>query len=174
MKTLTKKKHFLLLGAGVLSLAVAGSVGAISASAAEDKTLSKDGTTATTVDIEYSANDTWTVTIPGEITVGQAAHIQASNVNIADGSTLSVTLKGKDESGWKLTEDQGTKTIDYTVKKGASQDTQETVVNVNGSILDVTAGQNSGESYIKVEVEGNKSTGGKTYKDTLTFTADVK
>ena len=168
MKTLTKKKNFLLLGAGVLSLAVAGSVGAISASAAEDKTLSKDGTTATTVDIEYSANDTWTVTIPGEITVGQAAHIQASNVNIADGSTLSVTLKGKDESGWKLTEDQGTKT------KGASQDTQETVVNVNGSILDVTAGQNSGESYIKVEVEGNKSTGGKTYKDTLTFTADVK
>lgn len=171
MKTLTKKKHFLLLGAGMLSLAVAGSVGAITASAAEDKTLSKDGTTTTTVDIEYSANDTWTVTIPGEITVGQAAHIQASDVNVAAGSKLSVTLKGTDSSNWVLTEDGGEGKINYTVKKGTSQDTQDTAVNVNDSVLDVKSGSSSGESYIKVEA--NKSTGGKTYKDTLTFTADV-
>ena len=169
MKTLTKKKNFLLLGAGVLSLAVAGSVGAISASA--DTNLNPQEA-QTSVEITYQQADSWKVTIPGTITVGEAAHIQASDVNLAEG-TLTVKLKGTDESGWKLTEDQGDGTINYTVKKGASQDTQETVVNVNDSILDVTAGQNSGESYIKVEVEGNKSTGGKEYKDTLTFTASV-
>lgn len=168
MKTLTKKKNFLLLGAGMLSLAVAGSVGAITASAAE----LNPGSSTTEVEITYQAADSWKVTIPGEITVGEAAHIQASNVNIADGSTLSVTLKGKDVSGWKLTEDQGTKTIDYTVKKGDNQDAQETEVHVNDSILDVSSGATSGESYIKVEA--NKSTGGKTYKDTLTFTATVE
>ncbi len=166
-----KKKHAILFGStAMLTLALAGSVGAVAASA--DTDLGPSSTT-TTVEITYNVADSWKVTIPASITIGEAAKISATDVYIADGSTLKVTLKGVDESGWKLKEASTSKTIDYTVKKGDEQNTQETTVNVNDSILEVTGGETKKDSYIKAEVEGNKSTGGKDYKDTLTFTATV-
>lgn len=96
MKTLTKKKNFLLLGAGVLSLAVAGSVGAISASAAEITQASPTGSTTVT----YEVAETWTVNTPDTLTVGgEAGSIKAVGT-LNEGNTLEVTATSG--NNWKV------------------------------------------------------------------------
>lgn len=170
MKSSTKKNVTLLGVGAALCLATAASLGAMSVGKASAAEITSNGGTAT-VAIEYTTEDSWKVTIPESITIGTAAKIEATDVNIAEGETLKVTLKGTSQEKWELTEDGGSDKIEYTVKKGDSIDTQETTVNVGDAVLEVTSGNK--ESYIKAEVEGNKSTGGKTYKDTLTFTANV-
>ena len=167
-----KKRNLVLFGtAATLSLALAGSIGAVTASA--DQSITNAGPTTGSVEITYAQADAWTVSIPDSMTVGTAAKVSASNVNIVDGSTLKVTLTGTDGAGWKLTEESGDKTIEYTVKKGDNSE-QNTSVNRGDAVLEVQSSATEGEAYIKAEVEGNKSTGGKNYKDTLTFTVEVE
>ena len=179
MKTSVKsKKQIALLSAGaLLSMAVAGTVGAMAFRTASAQTISSSDTSDKTLELTYMQQSTWTVTLPDSITMGTAAEVSASG-NMAEGETLTVTVKGTDESAWKLTEDAGSKTIEYKLRKGDSAENVETDVDVNGEVLKVAGidGEQtaSGKAYIKAEVEGSKSTGGKTYKDTLTFHVDVK
>ena len=172
MKSLTKKKVALLGVGAALCLATAATFGTMSIDKAfaEPKTLQPGSTTAN-VEITYSVDDAWTVTIPESITVGgEAVEVKAENVNIASGKELNVTLKGSNESEWKLIGSGDP--ITYTVKKGDNGSQTETV-NPKDSILTVTDAQTSGSVYIKVETENTKSTGGEAYTDTLTFTVSV-
>lgn len=172
MKSTKTKKQIAILGVGAaLCLATAASFGAMSIGKASAAELNQSSG-KTDVEITYNVSDSWKVTIPETITMGVAAHIEATDVNIADG-TLKVTVTGKGTGKWELTEDGGSKKIEYSVKKGTTEGEQNDVVSAGGSILEVASGTTSGEAYIKAEVEGNKSTGGKNYKDTLTFNASV-
>lgn len=174
MKTLTKKKHFLLLGAGVLSLAVAGSVGAISASA-EPLTLTSTGEHNGTVQISYTKADAWSVTLPESMTIGTAAEISASNVDIEAGKSLKVKVTSDNyNEGWKLK--KGESSIDYTLKAAATEGALTEAENLedNGEVLSVAAGTATGKASIKGEISGNPSTGGEAYTDTLTFTVTVE
>lgn len=163
MKTLTKKKNFLLLGAGMLSLAVAGSVGAITASAATISGPTDTGTATVT----YTENSGWTIQIPETITVNTPAQIQASDVNIA-GDSLVITVNSK--NNFKLKNEGETDEIGYTLKVAAQQDglTEAGALTQNGTVLTVTG--DSGSTYIGAYVDGNPSTAGEAYTDTLTFT----
>ena len=177
MKTSVKsKKQIALLSAGaLLSMAVAGTVGAMAFRTASADTITSAAGSDKTLELTYMQQSTWTVTLPESITMGVAAEVSASG-NLAKGETLTVTVKGTDKSAWKLTENEGSETMEYSLKKGTDSKNVNSEVAVNGEVLTVTGtdgSEVSGKAYIKAEVEGNKSTGGKTYKDTLTFHAEV-
>lgn len=172
MKTLTKKKNFLLLGAGMLSLAVAGSVGAITASAAG---LSSTGDDSGTVQISYTKADAWSVTLPQSMTIGTAAEISASGVDIEAGKSLKVKVTSNNYSeGWKLK--KGESSIGYELKAAADENALAQAENLenNGEVLSVAAGTATGKASIKGEISGSPSTGGEAYTDTLTFTVTVE
>ena len=70
----------------------------------------------------------------------------------------------------------GAKSIDYTLKAAADEGSlaeAEDLAN-NGEVLTVASGSTEGSASIKGDVEGNPSTGGHEYSDTLTFTVDVE
>lgn len=165
MKTLTKKKHFLLLGAGMLSLAVAGSVGAITASA-EEKTLSKGSDTTGTTTVSTIVDSKWTATFDDQITLNKQDGTGTITFTFSDvkvDAEKHLSAKVKSANNWKLK--SGEAEINYTFKKGTTDLTEG-----DGTFLDNIDGNSeelSAQLSIDADVENAKSSG--TYTDTLTF-----
>ncbi len=172
-----KKRNLVLFGsAAMLSLVLAGSIGAVTAFA--DQTLSSGGTTEGTVQITYQQDNAWTVTIPDSMVIGTAAKVSASDVSIENSTTLKVTVSSDNYSGgWKLKSDNGSgdKTIDYTLKAASDESglTSAPALEDNGTVLEVKAGTVTGEASIKGEVSGSPATGEDPYSDTLNFSVEV-
>ncbi len=165
-----KKKNLVLLGsAAMLSLALAGSLGAVvTASAAEINQDTEDPIQTT---VTYSVDTTWKLQIPESITVGGAeATVSASDVIIEQGAQFKVTVNST--NGWKV---QGnSQSIEYELKKnGGSGDALTNDVSGN-TVLTVEAGAKEGSESLKATLknadDGKYSTGGDAYTDTLTFT----
>ena len=164
-----KKRNLVLFGTtAMLSLALAGTIGAVTASAADIKHNDQSKNTTT---VTYTATDEWTVTIPDSINVASPSvendKVSASGVKIADGTTLTVTVASGNE--WHLRKaEQQEGGIAYKLKAGGS----DLVAN---KVLEVAAGTATGEAALTVELQNadNLSTGGEAYTDTLTFTVAV-
>ena len=167
-----KKKHAILFGStAMLTLALAGSVGAVAASAAEITHESEQNNTKVT--ISYQADEEWSVTIPDTITIGTAADVSASGVKLAQGNSLQVKVSSENySSGWKLK--SGEKSIDYKLQAGADEGALSDLEN-NGIVLEVkqSEGQDNGSAKIKATVDGDPVTGETPYTDELTFTVTV-
>lgn len=159
-----KKRNLVLFGtAATLSLAIAGSIGAVTVSA----TSVTNPTTTGSAEVTYSAESTWTIEIPETITVGTPTQITASGVNTVNGS-LTITVSSA--NSFNLKDESEEITIPYELKVaeaegglGAAQKLTE-----GGTVLTVSGA--SGSTYIGAYVTGNPSTGGEECTDTLTFT----
>ena len=164
-----KKKNLVLLGAtAMLSLALAGSLGAVNVASAETKVDNGKGASTTTV--TYSAEDAWKVTIPETITIGgqDPITVSASEVKIEKGKKLKVTVSSA--NGWKVK--SGDKELDYELKKGGTTLDNDS----NNTVLEVEAGTPTGSETLTANMKdtaANYSTGGESYTDTLTFTVTV-
>ncbi len=161
-----KKRNFALLStAAMLSLALAGSIGAVvTASASEITQDSKDPITTT---VTYNVDTTWKLTIPESIVVeGEEATVSASDVTIEKGETFKVTVASANE--WKV--ESGEQSLDYDLKVNDGPD----ALTNGGEVLSLDAGTQEGSATLKAtldnEDEKKYSTGGKEYEDTLTFT----
>ena len=164
-----KKKNLVLLGsAAMLSLALAGSVGAFVTASATDLTSSGEDTGSTTV--TYTVADSWTVTIPETITVGsEGEDVVAKDVVIEQGKKLKVSVSS--ENSWQVQDESGENGFIYQLKAG-----EEVITN---EVLSVDAGT-TGETKKNLKAElndpdkvGKYSTGGVAYDDTLTFSVEV-
>lgn len=170
-----KKKLALISSAAILSLALAGTIGVVAASA-DTITNGGDNTAQTTV--TYSVGNTWTVEIPNSIVLNSSekttAEVKARDVVIEQGQTLSVTVSST--NNWRV--ENGGNGFDYTLKSDKATSASEALNNSsNNTVLTVTAGT-VGETTANLTAEltdankGKYSTGGKSYEDTLTFTVD--
>ena len=85
------------------------------------------------IKVSYSVSPAYTVTIPGEVTLGQTATISAQNVRVAKGSQVEVALTGinNGDSQFILTTTEGA-SINYTVQNASQQD-----VALNATVLAV-------------------------------------
>lgn len=166
-----KKRNLVLLGTtAMLSLALAGTIGAVTASAAD---IEQSGSHTGTVTVKYSQANSWTVTIPQEITVGGAAvDVSAKNVKIEADASLTVTVKSDNYSGgWKLKDPTQEKSIDYHLKAAADENGLGTAQDLQneGVVLTVSSGETEGSAKMQATVDNAPATGGKEYTDTLTF-----
>lgn len=128
-----------------------------------------------TVDISYTKGTSYRVTIPTDtLTLSKAEtpiKIEAKEVIINEGNTLKVTVKGKEESEWKLSNGKTTK-IDYSVTSGEDK----TPVNPGDVVLSVAANEAVNGNEVKKELTINAPTKANisgTYSDQLTFTVGV-
>lgn len=145
---------------------------------AANNTIETEDTPGKTV-ITYGVSDGFKVIIPADFNITEDAEetqtISASDVYIAYGKTLSVSLTGANfdeaESKWYLVDEaNAANKIEYTIgaTSGATDVKNESIV------LEVDAGNVEGEEaklYFNV-VEAPKIAG--TYKDTLSFTVTVE
>lgn len=136
----------------VLAMLLTMSVTAFAADINESS-ISKSGSTT----ITYSADDSYVVTIPDSITVGTDATVSVSNVTLAQGYNLVVSVSSK--NNWTLK--NGDNTIGYTLKIDDS-----TIVN-NGTVLTVKSGETASKT-LKTTLSGAAMYSG-SYNDTLTF-----
>lgn len=135
-------------------------------------TLNKD-TTSGTMDLSYTQESAYTVTIPDSIVFAspkevKTASVSADGVIIDHGTTLKVTVTGQNyDSGWKLADTKsGGDKLDYTFKAANA------AVSNGDSILEVAAGTATGNTALEFTgPEAAKKSG--VYKDTLTFNVSV-
>jgi hypothetical protein len=147
------KKRFLAL---TLALTMAmGMTMTAFATEVETKTLSKDSKENTTK-AEYEVAQTYTVTIPSDVTVttdGATATIKATDVLIGEKDTLSVTLKSANCENDTYYLKYSDSKIVYTIKKG------DDAVADNSAVLTVTAGQKIDANTDKAASEAVASSG---------------
>ena len=157
---------------GVLCLAMMLSMGA-TAFAAEIRT---DGGTQNTV-VSYGMSEGFTVTIPTNFNIDDSrkatANVSASNVMIAHGATLKVTISGDDWGGsWELIDAaEASNQLTYTI--GTTEGGND-IVN-NSVVLSVGAGEAYNSTVTETmhfTVVDELSKAGE-YSDTLTFTVSV-
>lgn len=133
--------------------------------------------------VSYNIGENYTVTIPANFSLAleekaTPISVSASDVKIADGKTLKVTMQSANgyDDGYKVTYEDSE--IGYWIKKGASQDSINTeVTGATVEVLAVTSGTTFGETYLKFytkdgEIAGATQAG--AHEDTLTFTCGVE
>lgn len=133
--------------------------------------------------VSYNIGENYTVTIPANFSLALEENatpisVSASDVKIADGKTLKVTMTSANgyNDGYKVTYEDSD--IGYWIKKGTSQDSINTeVTGATVDVLAVTSGTTSGATYLKFyttdqEIAGATQAG--AHEDTLTFTCGVE
>lgn len=161
-----KKRNLVLFGTtAMLSLAIAGTIGAVTASAA---TITNPSTTGQTT-VSYQQDSSWTVSIPDSLTVNASdQQITVSSANTPNGFTITVNSAHE----FKLTNEAGA-SIDYQLKIAETGEGlgEGTVVHQGGTVLTVSEGnEQSASTYIGAYVSGSPATGENPATDTLTFT----
>ncbi len=172
-----KKKNVALLGAGaMLSLALAGSLGAAKIASAEPITQDNEEQSGK-MNVTYHADDAWSVTIPEAIEIGgsEVTVSVADGMKIEKGKSLKITVSSK--NSWKVqsaSDVSGENGYEYELKKDGTRVTSE--------VLSVGAGT-SGEQTASLTAELTEtaktdaekySTGDGDYTDELTFTVTVE
>ena len=157
--------------AALLSLAMVSAIAPMSALATDitqDTPAPKEGT----MNVTYSVNPTYTVTIPASVELGGTATLSTSNVNLATGKKILVKLTGAANTvtGTNFTvKTADAATATYQVKKG------DTALALNDTAFefayDGTTKTGSG-SLSFTEPTDAKFAG--TYTDQLTFTISVE
>lgn len=142
------------------------------AMAAENEGILNKGTQTGTVELTYTKDESYTVTIPANFDLKEADKdqtIEAKEVYIPSGKTLKVSIKSDNyDDGWYVKNGSEDKVL-YTIKTGG-----DSIAN-NGAVLKFEANDNTHQAEETLEFaldEKNVHYAG-TYTDTLTFTVTV-
>ena len=133
-------------------------------------TIAKDAFTMParklTVTAQYTNAQSYTVTIPASVELGNTAKIQAEDVNVVSGSQLVVRLSNA--NGLKLTTPEGAEQL-YTIKNG------ETSIRESDAVLTVAGGtaNNSGTVSLDFAPDGEPKYAG-VYTGTVMFSVSVE
>lgn len=122
-------------------------------------------------DIDFDHDKGVNKTVDGKVTDGSAQKVEVTENVIEEGKMLHITAAGSGTDGAFSIKngEHGTEVLPYAVKSG------ENAVEVNGTVLDVNAGTNTGETKMgfalstttkSAEVAGN-------YTGTITYTSSI-
>ena len=140
---------------------------------------------STTLKYEVTSHYTWE--IHSEIDFGKNAGVSKTEVNgtvktgeqkvkvsenvIEEGQKLHITAAGSGAEGAFTIKngDKGTEVLNYAVTSG------DKAVGINGDVLDVLAGQNTGETAMGFKLSTTKNAAEKagSYTGTITYSASV-
>lgn len=120
------------------------------------------------MDVTYTVKPSYTVTIPGLVTLNTAAPstatVTATDVTIPNGQKVRVTLNSK--NNFYVITNEGAKGT-YTVKK----DNSTTPISNGATVLEANYGTKS--TVLTFEFQKKNVTYSGEYKDTVTFTVSV-
>ena len=173
--TKTMTKTALIVFAAVLVLA-AVCVAFVCTGTANAAGLASDGSNTGSVQVTYSVEGGWAVTITdGPINLKpdkeETITVEVTKAVLGDGQTISITIES--EHDYKLV--HGSDSLAYTVKKGATtfSSSEKTVLeNIDGT-TDLSA---NGKADLTVKLEQATASQAKyegAYTDTLNFTVNT-
>lgn len=164
-----KKEKIFAVGAAALTLA--GSLGGVTAFAADDE----KGT-----DVKYEVEQSYEWSIHPEInfgknagakkTVAKEGNVVSVTKNVlAEGNKLQIVVKGSGTNGAFSITNGKTEVLSYTINDGAAN------LDVDGTVLEVAAGTNTGEKALKFTLataQRDAELAG-SYSGIVTYTASV-
>lgn len=169
-------KNLLLAGATALATVVAPTMNVF----AQEVTGTTDPTSATT-DVKYLVEDSYKWSIHPEIDFGKNAGInqhvakEGNNVEVTEniipeGKKLNIKVAGSGDAGAFTITNGGTEVLAYHANNGGSED-----IAVNGDVLNVNSGTNTGETTMKFTLDTTTKAAEVAghYNGTLTYTASI-
>ncbi len=166
---MNKNKIFAL---GATALTLAGSMGGVTALAADDITK--------TTEVKYQVEESYEWSIHTEIdfgknagsktTVAKADNAVAVTKNVLlEGNKLKITVKGSGTNGAFSINNGKTEVLKYAINDGAAD------LAVDGTVLEVNAGTNTGSKALKftLSTADRDSEIAGSYTGTVTYTAQV-
>lgn len=176
MKNFKNFKKLLLAGATVLATVVAPTMNVF----AQEVTGTTEPTSATT-DVKYLVEDSYKWSIHPEIDFGKNAGInqhvakEGNNVEVTEniipeGKKLNIKVAGSGDAGAFTITNGGTEVLAYHANNGGAED-----IAVNGDVLNVNSGTNTGETTMKFTLDTTTKAAEVAghYNGTLTYTASI-
>lgn len=171
-----KFKNLLLAGATVLATVVAPTMNVF----AQEVTGTTEPTSATT-DVKYLVEDSYKWSIHPEIDFGKNAGInqhvakEGNNVEVTEniipeGKKLNIKVAGSGDAGAFTITNGGAEVLTYHANNGGAED-----IAVNGDVLNVNSGTNTGETTMKFTLDTTTKAAEVAghYNGTLTYTASI-
>ena len=168
-------KNLLLAGATFLA-ALAAPMNVF----AQEVTGTTEPTSATT-DVKYLVEDSYKWSIHPEIDFGKNAGInqhvakEGNNVEVTEniipeGKKLNIKVAGSGDAGAFTITNGGAEVLTYHANNGGSED-----IAVNGDVLNVNSGTNTGETTMKFTLDTTTKAAEVAghYNGTLTYTASI-
>lgn len=147
---------------------------------AQEVTGTTDPTSATT-DVKYLVEDSYKWSIHPEIDFGKNAGInqhvakEGNNVEVTEniipeGKKLNIKVAGSGDAGAFTITNGGTEVLTYHANNGGAED-----IAVNGDVLNVNSGTNTGETTMKFTLDTTTKAAEVAghYNGTLTYTASI-
>ena len=169
-------KNLLLAGATALATVVAPTMNVF----AQEVTGTTEPTSATT-DVKYLVEDSYKWSIHPEIDFGKNAGInqhvakEGNNVEVTEniipeGKKLNIKVAGSGDAGAFTITNGGTEVLTYHANNGGDED-----IAVNGDVLNVNSGTNTGETTMKFTLDTTTKAAEVAghYNGTLTYTASI-
>lgn len=169
-------KNLLLAGATVLATVVAPTMNVF----AQEVTGTTDPTSATT-EVKYLVEDSYKWSIHSEIDFGKNAGInqhvakegnkvEVTENIIPEGKKLNIKVAGSGDAGAFTITNGGTEVLAYHANNGGSDD-----IAVNGDVLNVNSGVNTGETTMKFTLDTTTKAAEVAghYNGNLTYTASI-
>lgn len=169
-------KNLLLVGATVLATVVAPTMNVF----AQEVTGTTEPTSATT-DVKYLVEDSYKWSIHPEIDFGKNAGInqhvakEGNNVEVTEniipeGKKLNIKVAGSGDAGAFTITNGGAEVLTYHANNGGAED-----IAVNGDVLNVNSGTNTGETTMKFTLDTTTKAAEVAghYNGTLTYTASI-
>ena len=121
------------------------------------------------MNVTYTVQPSYTVTIPASVTLGQKATVSASNVKIGKNQHLNVKLTGTSGANNAFTVKAGDEVLTYKVKKDNAD------IAINSEVLNVNTDTPDNELSAKLSFDASDTaTYAGTYTGTVTFTVSVE
>lgn len=169
-------KNLLLAGATVLAALAAPTMNVF----AQEVTGTTEPTIATT-NVNYLVEGSYKVLIHADIYFGKNAGInqhvakegnkvQVTENIIPEGKKLNIKVAGSGEEGAFTITNGGTEVLTYHANNGGAED-----IAVNGDVLNVNAGTNTGETTMKFTLDTTTKAAevAGQYNGTLTYTTSI-
>lgn len=169
-------KNLLLAGATALATVVAPTMNVF----AQEVTGTTEPTSATT-DVKYLVEDSYKWSIHPEIDFGKNAGInqhvakEGNNVQVTEniipeGKKLNIKVAGSGDTGAFTITNGGAEVLTYHANNGGAED-----IAVNGDVLNVNSGTNTGETTMKFTLDTTTKAAEVAghYNGTLTYTASI-
>lgn len=169
-------RNLLLAGATVLATVLAPTMNVF----AQEVTGTTEPTSATT-DVKYLVEDSYKWSIHPEIDFGKNAGInqhvakegnkvQVTENIIPEGKKLNIKVAGSGDAGAFTITNGGAEVLTYHANNGGAKD-----IVVNGDVLNVNSGTNTGETTMKFTLDTTTKAAEVAghYNGTLTYTASI-
>ena len=169
-------KNLLLAGATALATVVAPTMNVF----AQEVTGTTEPTSATT-DVKYLVEDSYKWSIHPEIdfvkNAGINQHVakEGNNVEVTEniipeGKKLNIKVAGSGDAGAFTITNGGAEVLTYHANNGGAED-----IAVNGDVLNVNSGTNTGETTMKFTLDTTTKAAEVAghYNGTLTYTASI-